>query len=234
MGAATLNDWIDLVEARDVLVFQASRVPVRAMRGCSISSDRLPVIVLNGADALTARIFTLMHELVHLMLREDGVCGVVVSPRDAPGHDRDVELFCNRVAGAILLPSNELLQDPAIISKQSGSEWDESDIAHIAHAHNVSREVIVIRLQELGVVSRNFADRKLDEYRAAYENRNQDQSKSKGGPSYSLLAVRDNGRRFTRLIMEALERNQISLREATDYLDVRAKYFSELAERVGL
>jgi Zn-dependent peptidase ImmA (M78 family)/transcriptional regulator with XRE-family HTH domain len=232
---ATLNDWIDRVEARDVLVFQASRVPVRTMRGCSISSDRLPVIVLNGADAPTARIFTLMHELVHLMLREDGVCGVVVSSRDTPGHDRDVEIFCNRVAGAILLPSDELLQDPSIASAQSDGTWDEGSISHVAHEHNVSREVVVIRLQELGLVSRRFVERKLDEYRAEYEDRNQGQtSKSSGGPSYSVLVVRNNGRRFTRLIMEALERNQISLREATDYLDVRAKHFPEMAERVGL
>lgn len=233
--AATLNDWIDLVEARDILVFQASRVPVRTMRGCSISSDTLPVIILNGADAPAARIFTLMHELVHLMLREDGVCGVVVSPRDAPGHDRDVEIFCNRVAGAILLPADELLQDQALSSERDDGEWAEDAIERIAHAHSVSREVVVIRLQELGLVSRSFVERKLDEYRSDYEERSQDlSSKSRGGPSYSTLAVRNNGRRFTRLIMEALERHQISLREATDYLDVRSKHFPEMAERVGL
>ena len=231
---AALNDWIDLVESRDVLVFQASRVPVRSMRGCSISSDSLPVIILNGADASTARIFTLMHELVHLMLREDGVCGVVVSSHDAPGHDRDVEIFCNRVAGAILLPSDELLQDPSI-GQLRGGEWREDDIARVARAHNVSREVVVIRLQEVGLASRDFVDRKLDEYRVAYQDRGQDQtSKSSGGPSYSVLAVRNNGRRFTRLVMEALDRNQISLRDATDYLDVKARHFPEIAERVGL
>lgn len=235
MAAATLNDWIDLVEVRDVLVFQASKVPVRTMRGCSISSDRLPVIVLNGADASTARVFTLMHELVHLMLREGGVCGFVVPSGDAPDHDRDVEILCNRVAGAILLPSEVLLRDPSIAAARRDGVWDEGAISRIAHTHHVSREAVLIRLQELGLLSRALVNQKLDDYRAEYEESNLGQaSKSSGGPSYSVLAVRNNGRRFTRLIMEALERNQISLKEAADYLDVRAKHFPEMAERVGL
>lgn len=233
--AASLNNWIDLVESRDVLVFQASKVPVRTMRGCSISSDLLPVIVLNGADASTARVFTLMHELAHLMLRDGGVCGFVISSGDAPDHDRDVEIFCNRVAGAILLPSDDLRRDPSIASSQRDGIWDESTISHIAHVHHVSRETVLIRLQELGLASRGFVNQKLDDYRAEYEaSRRNQSSKSSGGPSYSVLAVRNNGRRFTRLIMDALERNQISLRDATDYLDVRAKHFPEMAERVGL
>jgi transcriptional regulator with XRE-family HTH domain len=97
-----LNAWTSALESIGVLVFQTSRVEVADMRGFSLSERHFPVIVLNGADSPRARVFTLMHEFVHLMLHESGVC----DPERASGRqslNARVETFCNRVAGAILV-----------------------------------------------------------------------------------------------------------------------------------
>src|SRR5438309_359002 len=69
-----LNAWIVAVEAHDVLVFQTGEVTLEEMRGFALDERRLPVIVLNAKDAPRGRIFTLMHELTHLMLGQDSVC----------------------------------------------------------------------------------------------------------------------------------------------------------------
>jgi Zn-dependent peptidase ImmA (M78 family) len=57
-----------------VLVFQATRVDVKEMRGFSLVDVRLPVILLNGGDAHAGRTFSLLHELCHLIARDGGLC----------------------------------------------------------------------------------------------------------------------------------------------------------------
>jgi Zn-dependent peptidase ImmA (M78 family) len=47
------------------------------MRGVSLPGDVLPIVILNGGDAHAGRIFTLLHELTHLLLRQGGVCDMV-------------------------------------------------------------------------------------------------------------------------------------------------------------
>lgn len=91
------------MSALDVLVLQVQAISVLEMRGFSISGDVLPVVVLNGGDPPRGRIFTLMHEFAHVLLSAAGVCDVL--PRRAIRAPADeVEVFCNRVAAAILMP----------------------------------------------------------------------------------------------------------------------------------
>lgn len=133
-----------------------------------------------------------------------------------------------------MLPGNTLLQDAEGLSRVHEGEAAESEIASIASAHFVSREVVVIRLAELNMVPRSFVNRKLGEYRAAYVSPPSETSRPTGGPPYTVLAIRNNGRRFSQLVLGALERKQISIKDASDYLDVKARHFAEMADRLGL
>ncbi|PJN92810.1 hypothetical protein CNY89_26350, partial [Amaricoccus sp. HAR-UPW-R2A-40] len=51
--------------------------------GSRIGADALPFIVVNRKDAYARRVFSLLHELAHLMLRQSGV-----SDLDADGPRR--------------------------------------------------------------------------------------------------------------------------------------------------
>ena len=103
------NSWRAAIERLGALVFQTGatpslRVEPNEARGFSIADKPFPVIVVNGSDPVTARSFTLLHELAHIVLRNGGVCDLhhTVSPRNEI--DR-VEVFCSRVAGAVLVPA---------------------------------------------------------------------------------------------------------------------------------
>ena len=65
-----LNRWRGALEEAGVLVFQAEDVEVSQMRGFSLSEQLFPVVVVNIKDAVTARLFSMLHETAHLMLRE--------------------------------------------------------------------------------------------------------------------------------------------------------------------
>lgn len=63
------NSWRAAVENLGVLVFQFSRVPLFEVRGLSLLRMPMPVVAINSKEiAPGARIFTLLHEVVHLML----------------------------------------------------------------------------------------------------------------------------------------------------------------------
>jgi len=69
-----LNGWIAAFERSGVLVFQTGDVSLDEMRGFSLNERVLPVIVLNAKDSQRGRVFTMMHELVHVALSRGGVC----------------------------------------------------------------------------------------------------------------------------------------------------------------
>ena len=55
-------------------MFQSITVELASMRGFSITEFPLPVIVVNRKDMLKARVFTMLHEFVHLLLHIGGTC----------------------------------------------------------------------------------------------------------------------------------------------------------------
>ena len=115
----SFNEWKAVIEARGVLVFQARGVSYKEVRGFSIAEHPLPVIVVNGSDFPNAKTFTLLHEFVHLLLHLGGICdpyAYVVRGRSRNSH---IEVFCNHVAGAILVPASSLVNHASVIAKKT-------------------------------------------------------------------------------------------------------------------
>jgi Zn-dependent peptidase ImmA (M78 family)/transcriptional regulator with XRE-family HTH domain len=107
---SALNAWKNALEQKGVLVFQAERIPLEQMRGMSISEQIYPVIVLNGQDSPRGKIFTLIHELTHILLNDGGICNFAEF-----GPAKDIEVFCNYVAGAVLVPTDSVKADQTLI-----------------------------------------------------------------------------------------------------------------------
>ena len=107
---ATLRTLREAAEAAGVLVSIGGYAgtdtrrtfDVGEFRGFVLVDQYAPLVFVNGADAKTAQLFTLAHELAHVWLGEGGV----VNP--AADSDRDpgvVESLCNRAAAAFLMPA---------------------------------------------------------------------------------------------------------------------------------
>ncbi|PIW68819.1 MAG: hypothetical protein COW10_00460, partial [Candidatus Omnitrophica bacterium CG12_big_fil_rev_8_21_14_0_65_42_8] len=85
---AALDEWIKTLENNGILVFQISITMNKKIRGFSLIDEDIPVVVLRRSDETSAKIFTLFHELAHLLLREGGIC-------DLEESDISHEKFCN-------------------------------------------------------------------------------------------------------------------------------------------
>lgn len=209
---AALALWIDAIEALGVLVFQASHVSVEEARGFSLANDRLPVIVLNGADSARARSFTLAHEIAHLAFRSGGLCDL----EGGTDRDRLIEPLCNRVAGALLIPTDDF----AVLMH---ADISVDSIAELANRYWVSSEVVLLRLLHVGRIAQGDYRFLLAEIRATYPEK-----KGQGGNYYRTL-TRNNGYRYSALILDALAREVITPLEGARYLGAKIEHLERVA-----
>lgn len=217
----------EAVEAQGVLVFETSRVPTEQMRGAALFFDQLPVIILNGADAPAGRSFTLMHELTHLLLRQGGICDL--APSEDLTADARVERFCNSVAAAVLMPSEKVL---ALVNARRATDWTLDELGMLAKPFCVSREAMLVRLITLGHASQRQYINLRTQFREEYLRFKQSQRKEGdgGGPSPAVMALKNLGRPFVRLVLEAYEGDRIDLSTVSDYLGVKLRHLPRIRE----
>ena len=159
-----MDMWKKSIERLDILVFQMS-MPLEEARAFSFTDGGLPVIVINTKDALKARIFSLFHELGHILLNEGGIC----DPSKFGGEEsfkrgKSVEAFCNFFAGAVLIPRESLLCHRLVAGKTSSYKWPERTLGAISNDFRVSKEVVLRRLLITGLTSREFYSIKHNEW----------------------------------------------------------------------
>lgn len=211
-----LNGWILALEREaGVLVLQAGGIAPDEMRGFSIAHNGVPVIVLNATDAVRGRIFTAIHEFAHVLLNDAGLCDLHDRRRTRREEDR-VELLCNEVAGAVLMPAEALLDEPVLLADDGERRWTNTEISALADKYKVSREALVRRLVSLGRASWDFYLAKRREYQPGYSSGTLEKERFR--VSFQRRRVRDYGRGYVRLVLEAYHRGRINTLDAADYL----------------
>jgi Zn-dependent peptidase ImmA (M78 family)/transcriptional regulator with XRE-family HTH domain len=229
----SLAGWIAAVEALGVFVLRTSDVPMSEMRGFSISSDLIPVIVINALDRPRGQVFTLMHEFAHLMLRQGGLCDLLEPESTAT---RRVESWCNATAAATLMPAKAFL-DNEIIGPAGVREWEDDVLLQLSTRWGASQEAILRRLVTLHRASFEFYLAKREEYLAAYEHgREEERARrkgSRGGPPPYRMVVRDRGKPYVRLALDAYQREAISPSSLSNLLNLKLKHLAALEHEIG-
>ncbi len=228
--AQALRGWIRAVEKSNVLVFHTkvrglALEPAEA-HGFCLSYRQFPVIVLNAKDVVSRRIFTLLHEFVHLVLRQSGVCDLAETEPDLNSWGKNAEVFCNWVAGAILVPLAALQERAYHLSVGTRDVWDEREIRELASWFKVSREVVVRRLLTAGLTTREFYLEKREQYRREWEQY-KDREKSreqKGHPPETVFVLRENGTAYCRKVFQAYYDDELTLTDLSDFLDAKLEH----------
>lgn len=218
------RELIEAAERAGVLVMRSGivgnnthrKLDVGEFRGFAISHPLAPVVFVNSADAPSARLFTLLHELAHIWLGSSGISNA------APGNTRREEIVCNAVAGEFLAPSRLFSQLWA-----DGSRDLTVRVVEIASCFHVSRFVVIRRALDMGLVDQAtysaFYRTELDAFRA----------KEGGGGSFYRNAGAKNSPRFARAVIAEAFSGRLLLREAGRLLGVQPSKIRDFAGQLG-
>lgn len=228
-----LNYWVSAIEQSGILVLNTRRgqVSTTEMRAFSLYFEALPVVMLNGADAPRGRLFSLLHEFVHLTFRTGGVCDLTADI-DASTPNRRIEARCNAIAAAILMPEEAVLARPELLIHGRGSDdWTYESLAEAAAPFGVSAEAFLRRLLTLGLVDQTFYELRRSEFQAAYE---EETTRSNTGGDWYRNTVRDLGKGYVRQIADAHRRRVIDSYTAASYLNVKVGQIDRLAATAAI
>lgn len=177
---------------------------IKEFRGFAITDDYAPLIFVNKKDAPTAQIFTLMHELGHILLGESGVFNTA----------DDAESWCNRFAAELLVPSSELTQVHS---------FDE--IKNVADYYFVSPQVIAFRLKKHHLIS----DTLMNEAVSILKQRPVTK-KAVGGGGDAIRNLSDRlSRRFANALISSAQSGHTLFRDAFRLLGANGRTFWKLA-----
>jgi len=216
-----LNFWRDKIEEHGVLVFQAS-AEIHEMRGFSIWDKPLPIIVVNSKDTPYARVFSLLHEFAHLILRATGLCLL---------QDKDkTEVFCNAVAGAALVPEQYFLREKLVLDNKGSVEWHEAVIKSLASRYSVSREVILHRLLALEYTNYAFYHAKMKQWQEGYKVKKS--SEPVIIPQH-IKTISSAGKTFVRLVVDSYHQDRINLSNVSQYLGINVKHLANVEKALS-
>ena len=212
--------WRERLNAVGIYVFKQA-FKDDSVSGFCLYDDEFPVICVNNSLAHSRQIFTLFHEIFHLMLKISGVDLI-------KKYDVDVERECNKFAGEFLVPSDDF------ISVYSNKQITTNTVETWANLYRVSREVIIYRLYEAGVITYDELQEKYEEYKEDYLKftGNADKKKKDSGDYYATQVIY-KGKDYVTLAYREYYANKITLEQLSKYMEMKIPNLRKLASKKG-
>jgi len=218
-----LKRWRYALEQVGVFTFKDT-FKDRFISGFCLYDENYPLTMLNNSNSFTRQIFSLIHELGHIILGINGITDVDETYFDYLSNgERKAEIFCNQFASEFLVPSKEFKDDIQTFK----SEGVDS-IGEIADQYSVSREVILRKLLDNNAISQSLYLEKSREWNKDYL-RNQ---KGRKGGNYYLTKISYLGETFTKLAFTQFQKGVFSRGQLANHLNVKAKNISTLEATV--
>jgi Zn-dependent peptidase ImmA (M78 family) len=218
-----LKQWRQAIESVGIFVFKAP-FKQKEISGFCLFDRTLPVIYLNNSTSKTRQIFSLLHELAHLLLGMNGL-GKLDNYyiNQLPQIEKRIEQFCNAFTAEVLIPISDFERQtkafPANVERLSEVEYST-----LASRYGVSREAILRRFLDQGRVSATYYEQKSKAWA--------DQRKAgKGGDWYASQNTYLSSR-FAQEVISRHYRHQLSVEQAAEFLGIKVKNFVGLEQRI--
>ncbi|MFA5878854.1 MAG: ImmA/IrrE family metallo-endopeptidase [Candidatus Margulisiibacteriota bacterium] len=216
-----LKNWRNLLEQNGIFIFKDA-FKNDNYSGFCVYSKMYPIIYLNNSMSFSRQIFTVFHELAHLLLHKGGIdfrdCNPLLYSDKA---HRDYEIKCNQFANEFLVPSIAFDKENLIIS--------EKGFDKLAEKYSVSKEVIL----------RKCLDRKKidDIYYKKMTKKWQDDfsayiKKDKPGGNYYYTHISYLGDNYINLAFSKYYQNKISVENLSEFLNIKIKNIGTLEHYV--
>jgi len=208
------KSWREQFEENGIFVFKDA-FKDDGFSGFCLYDDEFPLIYINNSKSETRQIFTLFHELIHILFKTGGVdtrLDAYISYLE--GDDRKIEIICNRFAGQFLVPDSDF-------NKQiTGVTVNEVTLQGFADHYKVSREVILRKFLDRNIIDQKYYSEKKQEWAESAKPK-----KGTGGDYYRNMGVYLS-QKYLELAFSHFYKKRISDSQLADYLGVKAKSLS--------
>lgn len=211
-----LDAYIEKVESLGVAVFQLSLTQDH-LRGFSIVDEIVPIIgIKRGGEPATAKIFTLFHELGHVLLNDGGLCDL------SENTNLQIEKWCNAFSAEILIPTAELLQMDIVAEQKLKGEkiWGKKDLIELGNHFHVGPLAILRSLLENKLTTLLY----YKDRHQAWNKPSFGIAKHPEGRNIAKETIKEKGRTYISLAFSAFDQNRIDLKDLSDFLGVRLSY----------
>lgn len=202
-----LADYKKVLE--DELTILILEYPLKAddVRAFCIYSE-LSSMVLNEEDKPSIKLFSLFHEICHLIKKTSGICSL-----DIEQPNQKEEYYCNGFAAEFLLPSEDLR-----VQLEKYRCIDEDVISQLTKIYGVSTQVMMLRLLGLNYIERN----RYKEFKKKMEKGIE--QKRYGRKNWDKVFLNRVGNLSLQELRNAYNKQIITFYEASTILGLKTKY----------
>jgi len=209
--------WIDKIEQNRIFVVSTGyvlnnkrTVDVNICKGFTLIDNFCPFIYINTNNQGGGKIFTLIHELVHVFVGESkGIGYNPIHPTSNP-----LERFCDEVTSEILVPT-----DFFKVSWNANKSLNVSEkIDYLSKQYHISKLVVIRKALDLGFIQ------KSDFWNFYNEYTNKPYKKSEGGQYWNFKPY-EVSRKFYSFVDNALKRGKILPSNAYKLTNMKANTY---------
>lgn len=218
-----LKTWRDAIQECGVFVFKRS-IKQKSVSGFCFWDKNFPIIYLNNSTAKSRQIFTLLHELAHILLQTSGVTKSDDSYiRSLEGEARAIEVFCNKFAAEFLVPASDFE------SCLQNATFDEEFFQNIASQYKVSRQVILRKVLDRRLVSEDFYEQMSTRWKEEYREW-EEQRRGTGRGDYYATQASYLGQKYLDLVFTKYHQGKLSVGQLAEFLNVKVSKVARLED----
>ncbi len=145
-----LAKWREALESRDIFVFKDS-FKASDLSGFCLYDSEFPIIYINSKQTSSRQIFTLFHELAHILFHTSGFDPLNENyfRGQLTDANKKIEIMCNEFAGAFLIPEEDFF-----LNTIKATTVNIANIDQWAKEYSVSPEVILTRIRKKQIISK--------------------------------------------------------------------------------
>ncbi|MFW5760044.1 MAG: helix-turn-helix domain-containing protein [Cyclobacteriaceae bacterium] len=217
------EQWRHIFSLHGIFVFKDAFKADEYSGFCLYHVD-FPIIYINNSTSKNRQIFTLFHELAHLIFKTSGIDRLHSGYLGNLNNEQEkIEVLCNKFASVFLVP------DDSFKSIIQDMELNEEGIKTISQAYKVSPEVILRKLYDKNMVSQNYYEKQVDTWNKQYEDFKK-KRKAKGGDFYHTQ-ITYLGKDYVNLAFKQFFQNKITSTKLADYLNIAPKNLDKFQDK---
>jgi Zn-dependent peptidase ImmA (M78 family) len=221
-----LKKWRSAVEEAGIFIFKRS-FKQREISGFCLIDIEFPIIYINNSTEKSRQIFTIFHELAHILLQTNGITKSDDRYINSlQGANKSIEIFCNKFAAEFLLPNHVFSE----IIRETVVNDNDKIISKISSDYKVSREVVLRKLLDNNFISQKEYSLKVSEWYSEQVGKSQDKNKKSGGNPYANQATY-LGENYLKLVFNKYYQGQYDIERVADYLNIKKVAMVEQLEQ---